>query len=636
MMSGNNTPLGAGGAPEYREFHLVSAGVKNPHHIMRVPNPKFDVKSLKPPVRLVRQQPKPRENGVKAEPNPPDQPTKEKMDPSRVAPWGGAVKNRQNLFKKKTKVFTSGREDPEAQIREGETPAQRKRRLDPDRHPWVLSDAAGKSTYTGNVENSKNTYMLFVLTSDGFKVVPASRIYKFTPNIKYKTLTADEVEEQMKKAKRYDPWMMHKKQKAEGDESNGKVQKEGKGDIKKDEEGEEKKDWRKKFLGEGEEDAKKSKRRRKREIDEAEELDFDEEFADDEHIELGIDDPELEKEASRRQFGKLGRKMQLDDADFDDWDDERKPRSKGVKKLTKVLNKMEKTELYGSDEDNPYISDVEDEDEEEELEMERQAEEEKKRREAEAKAKKEKAAAADKKGKGKTPSDRPGSSPGRPAAAMGPSSMVSPNHPGNRMDNKRPRSLSPPRLHAHSPHTPSPLGAGGTSGTAIPKVKLTLRSPASSPLREEVKRKRPTSDDEDVNKKIKREDGIAPPTPEAAARDKGTPARTSTPGSSSRGILQGKASAKTGTPSTKTGTPISSTKIGTPVSNPSSPAPLLKDEDVIEFLKSRGGSLKVKDIITNFRTFLTRNPANKNRIREIMKRVGNHDKETGVIVLKEK
>ncbi|KAJ2828453.1 transcription factor IIF subunit tfg1 [Coemansia sp. 'formosensis'] len=127
---------------------------------------------------------------------------KPKVDINLIADRGGARSNKRNLFKKKTKqVFFADEE---------------KRRLDiEEARPWVLEDDDEKEVWTGSLEGGQSsTYVLFVLTDDGFKVVPVDRWYKFTPKLKYKTLTLDEAEEELKRAQKseaQDRWIMHKR-----------------------------------------------------------------------------------------------------------------------------------------------------------------------------------------------------------------------------------------------------------------------------------------------------------------------------------------------------------------------------------------------------------------------------------------
>ncbi|KAJ2721618.1 transcription factor IIF subunit tfg1 [Coemansia sp. Benny D115] len=125
-----------------------------------------------------------------------------KADINLIADVGGARSNKKNLFKKRTKQVYFADEE--------------KRRLDiEEARPWVLEDDDEKEVWTGSLEGGQmSTYVLFVLTEDGFKVVPVNRWYKFAPKLKYKTLTLDEAEEEMKRARKvdaHDRWIMRKR-----------------------------------------------------------------------------------------------------------------------------------------------------------------------------------------------------------------------------------------------------------------------------------------------------------------------------------------------------------------------------------------------------------------------------------------
>jgi len=53
------------------------------------------------------------------------------------------------------------------------------------------------------------------MKDDGFKVIEASKWYKFTPKLTYQTLTIEEAETKLSKTKiEQDRWMMRKKMKA--------------------------------------------------------------------------------------------------------------------------------------------------------------------------------------------------------------------------------------------------------------------------------------------------------------------------------------------------------------------------------------------------------------------------------------
>lgn len=106
-------------------------------------------------------------------------------DTSLIAPYGGGVRNKQMLFKKRTRQIYIANEE------------ERKKK-EIESAPWVIEDDDAQNTWTGQLEGGQHAnYVLFMFSSDGFKVVPADKWYKFTPKIQYATLTAEEAEEQV-------------------------------------------------------------------------------------------------------------------------------------------------------------------------------------------------------------------------------------------------------------------------------------------------------------------------------------------------------------------------------------------------------------------------------------------------------
>lgn len=114
-------------------------------------------------------------------------------DTSLIAPYGGGVRNKQMLFKKRTRQIYIANEE------------ERKKK-EIEAAPWVIEDDDGQNNWTGQLEGGQHAnYVLFVFSTDGFKVVPADKWYKFTPKIQYATLTAEEAEEQVKQKRRRCP-----------------------------------------------------------------------------------------------------------------------------------------------------------------------------------------------------------------------------------------------------------------------------------------------------------------------------------------------------------------------------------------------------------------------------------------------
>ncbi|ORX67637.1 Rap30/74 interaction domain-containing protein [Linderina pennispora] len=261
-----------------------------------------------------------------------------KADTSIIAPFGGATRNKQMLFKKRTKqVFFADEEQRRLNIEEA--------------RPWVLEDYDEKESWNGTLEGGqKSDYVLFVLMDDGFKVVPVDRWYKFTPKLKYQTLTLDEAEEELKKAAKNETqnrWLMKKrtKQQGEEDEDEEPAEKPTKKTLVEYDNADEFDD------DDDDDDGGARKKRRPTKHGDADEVDFDEEFADDEEMGddlFGNEDDEADKQQQKNKKSEL-------DSDVEE-EDEGELGSAG-KEMKKLMRKREENDAYDSDgEENPYLS----------------------------------------------------------------------------------------------------------------------------------------------------------------------------------------------------------------------------------------------------------------------------------------
>ncbi|CCC67243.1 hypothetical protein NCAS_0A06850 [Naumovozyma castellii] len=224
-------------------------------------------------------------------------------------------------------------------------------------YPWVMEDYDGYNTWVGSYEaGNSDSYVLLSVEDDGsFTMIPADKVYKFTARNKYATLTIEEAEKRM-------------------DKKSGEVPR-----------------WLMKHLdniGTTTTRYDRTKRRLKavadqRNADEDEahddnsevELDYDEEFADDEEAPI-IDGNEQENKESEQRIKKemlqanamgLRDDEQLpDEEDADDLFNEKKIDEEG-ERIKKALQKTELAALYSSDDDeiNPYLSESETENKEE-------------------------------------------------------------------------------------------------------------------------------------------------------------------------------------------------------------------------------------------------------------------------------
>lgn len=277
--------------------------------------------------------------------------SKPSTDLTVVAPDGGARNQKRNMFKKKTRQVNIVDEN------------KRKLRYE-EYYPWVMEDYDGKNTWVGSYEaGSSDSYVVFVFDNDGFKMIPLEKVYKFTPRNKYATLTLEEAESRMQKNSLVPRWLM--KHMADEDKANTvldpRFRKTQNNKLKT-------------VSGSSSLDLKGS---------DNEDIDFDDEFADDEEAPI-IEDEEQNRDSERRMkremlsANALGIEREYEDEDDDDEEfadlfGSKKLEDKDVKKLRKTLVKSEMNDAYDTDDDeNPYISNSEDEDNEEKVKKEEQ------------------------------------------------------------------------------------------------------------------------------------------------------------------------------------------------------------------------------------------------------------------------
>lgn len=213
-------------------------------------------------------------------------------------------------------------------------------------YPWVMEDFDGYNTWVGSYEaGNSDSYVLLSVEDDGsFTMIPADKVYKFTARNKYATLTIEEAEKRMdKKSGEVPRWLMKhldnigttttrydrtkRRLKAVNDQR-------------------------------GNDDGEHS--------DNSEvELDYDEEFADDEEAPI-IDGDEKENKESEQKIKKemlQANAMGLRDEDApnedeeDDLFNEKKIDEEG-ERIKRALQKTELAALYSSDDEeiNPYLS----------------------------------------------------------------------------------------------------------------------------------------------------------------------------------------------------------------------------------------------------------------------------------------
>ena len=76
-------------------------------------------------------------------------------------------------------------------------------------------------------------------------------------------------------------------------------------------------------------------------------------------------------------------------------------------------------------------------------------------------------------------------------------------------------------------------------------------------------------------------------------------------------------------------------KVGSPLPIAPESDDLLNDRDIIRFMNETPGQVTVKQVVGSMKAFLAKNASNKDRLRKIMKKVLNHDKESGIVTLKD-
>ncbi|SAM82754.1 related to TFG1-TFIIF subunit (transcription initiation factor) [Ustilago bromivora] len=274
----------------------------------------------------------------------------------------------------------------------------------------VKQESAGSATshapWIGKLEGDSSSeasslHVLFVFDerdAGGFKVVPVSRMYKFLQKPKHSTLTNEQVEQEYQKyqkTKEMDRWALRNKPVASGSS------------VSKEQDSAAWRNWAQvnqlslptgmsfgaarrrnlmavhggELLRDDEDDDHASRPGRSKRQDSPgagfDELDYEEEFADDEelhHPEADVADDEEAKELEERLKREMARANYVGDAEDaaqeasspEDEDQMLTGSGKQMMKIMRALAKRDGNEAYEKDDDgrNPYASDDSDEDEE--------------------------------------------------------------------------------------------------------------------------------------------------------------------------------------------------------------------------------------------------------------------------------
>lgn len=212
-------------------------------------------------------------------------------------------------------------------------------------YPWVMEDFDGLNTWVGSYEaGNSDSYVLLSVENDGsFTMIPADKVYKFTARNKYATLTIDEAEKRMEKNGKGIPrWLMkHLDDIGTTTTRYDRTQRR----------------LRAVDARQGDEDD--------RDDNSEVELDFDEEFADDEEAPIIDGDEKENKESEQRIKKEMLQANAMGLRDDDDIDEdlfgEKKIDDEG-ERVMKALQKSDMAALYESDDEskiNPYLSESE-------------------------------------------------------------------------------------------------------------------------------------------------------------------------------------------------------------------------------------------------------------------------------------
>ncbi len=229
---------------------------------------------------------------------------------------------------------------------------------------------------------------------------------------------------------------------------------------------------------------KRSIKLEKEALEEELDYDYEQDFQDDDGMmDLGIEDEEESKEAQQRTFGSAAKRANFENIDFDE---KTTGTSQTGKQIQKTLRNVEKNDLYDSEEEDPYATDMEEE--EEEVQPENDTEK-----------------------KDASPKTKPaGMSPGyfkskSPAAILEVIKKQS-------MDARKKRESSAPlpkrETSASPPYVPK------QSSYNEPEIKIKFK--VGTPLSSESKRKREDENGSDFKKTRTKMDSPIPPPPTAA------------------------------------------------------------------------------------------------------------------------
>lgn len=236
-----------------------------------------------------------------------------------VAPYGGPAR-KKGIQRKTRQIYAVNAASSQLRAEE--------------RFPWVMQDFDGK-TFEGTLEGGQGgTYVFLQYSPDGFTVTPISKFFKFQQRAQYQKLSIDEAEEKMGKARALPRWFM----KDRVDDGSAQAAE---------------RQYRIRTT-----DGPRSQNVKKEEMEE--ELDFNEDFADDEEQHALVENEEDNKELEDRIKKEMLSANALGDAtageESEDEDTKRALDREG-RRLQRYLEKLEKNNMYKDDSDSdPYKS----------------------------------------------------------------------------------------------------------------------------------------------------------------------------------------------------------------------------------------------------------------------------------------
>lgn len=287
-----------------------------------------------------------------------------------IAPTGGDSKkpSRQKPKKKVEDVFSKEHDDDKAK--------QYSLKYEEAR-PWHLEDFEHKNVWVGNYEEPPSEQsVMFEIGTDGFRMVPVEKWYRFTQSNRVNALDGDAVEKEMAKAPKMPRWML--KTHVNSEEAQKIKTEQRRAALRAQQRG-----------GDDEDERPVKKEEYNADVDEMD-YEFNDEFQDDdEGLLFGDMDADEQKEVDKkmrdemRNAGLGATGIKDEDRDYEAEEAKEREEEKAEKRLTKrlrkaLLKKERKNEYDDESEHGEFSESSESEDsgeERERLEQERKQEE---------------------------------------------------------------------------------------------------------------------------------------------------------------------------------------------------------------------------------------------------------------------